>query len=118
MESNLVLSGYQKRIIANRHKSDADLIKDDKMLRNTLKEMLGLSFETVVDGEMVDVSLAKLLVSKKISYLMENPKDIDLKELAAVLGENKVEAEITLKSSQDLFGDIVIDYDRTREETE
>lgn len=119
MDTSLLYTGYSKRILKNRNKSDADLIKDDRMFRNTLKEVLGQPFSVDLgDGDVVDVPLVKVLVAKKVGYMLENPKDIDLKEISTVLGENKVEADITLRSAQDLFGDIVIDYDRTNEETE
>lgn len=117
MDSSILYTGYGKRILSNRKKSNADLIKDDKMFRNTLKEILGQDFEMEIDGDIVDVPLVKILVAKKIGYMLENPKDIDLKEIATVLGENKIEADINLKSANDLFGDIVVDYDASGKET-
>lgn len=107
MDNKYYLTGYEKRIINNKRKSNADLIKDNRMFANTVKECLSLEFETELeDGTKVDVPLAKLLVAKKISYLMEHPEKIDLKEITGTLGESKLETDLNVKGAEELFGDI------------
>ena len=110
------MSSYEKRIYKGYSKTKADLLKDSKMLSNTVRECLGIEVEhRLEDGTLVNVPVAVELVALKLNYLKDHPKDIDLKELSSVLGENKIEADITLKSANDLFGDIVVaEYDENK----
>ena len=103
------LTGYEYRILMNMPKSEADKLIDKKLIQSTLK----MALETEVEikdsqGRFVSAPLGTLLVAKKIEYDLENPDKIDLTAYAKALGENKVEAEITLKSANELFGDIVV----------
>jgi len=112
MNSNILLDGTSKRIISNKKQSQADLLKNSRMFQNKVKEYLSYEFETELDdGTKVDLPLVDLLVAKRIGYLIDNPKDIDMKEISTVLGENKVEQEITVRGADALFGDLVIKED-------
>ena len=104
----MLMSGYDKRILSNREKTQADLLKDNKMLSNALKRALGVELtETLEDGTTANIPIVDSLVAKKVAFMMENPDKIDLKELSSVLGEQKLEANLNIQSAQDLFGDIV-----------
>ena len=109
MDKTCFMSGYEKRLYSGYEKSQADLLKDSKMLQNTVKECLGVPVEIEDDdGTKVSVPVAVMLVGKKIKYMTEHPEKIDLKELSAVLGESKVEVDATLRGASELFGDIVV----------
>lgn len=114
MDNTDFMNGYEKRIYKGYRKTQADLLKDNKMLSNVVKECMGIEVEkTLDDGTMVNVPVAVELVALKLSYLKEHPEKIDLKELSSVLGEQKVEANLNVKGAQELFGDIVNKEDET-----
>lgn len=109
------MTAYEKRLYTGRQKSQADLIKDSKMLENTVKECLGVNIPIEMDdGSAVEVPVATILVSKKIKFLYEHPEKIDLKELSSVLNESKVEINTTVKGAKELFEDITIKKDETK----
>ena len=103
------MTPYELRMFKEIKKSDGDKFKDDKMLESTLKRVMNLENEvTLESGEVVNVSTKELLILKKIGYDLANPKNIDLKMYANVLGENEIKVNANLKTSAELFGDIAI----------
>ena len=103
------MTPYETRIYKQISKSSGDKIKDDKMLESTLKRMMGMEVEvTLEDGTVINVPTKELLIAKKVAYDLANPKNIDLKMYANVLGENEIKVNANLQTSQELFGDIVI----------
>jgi hypothetical protein len=103
------MTPYEMRLYKQINKSPGDKIKDDKMLESTLKRMMGMEVEvTLEDGTVINVPTKELLIAKKVAYDLANPKNIDLKMYANVLGENEIKVNANLQTSQELFGDIVI----------
>lgn len=103
------MTPYEMRIYNQIKKSPGDKIKDDKMLESTLKRMLGMEVEvTLESGEVINVPTKELLIAKKVAYDLANPKNIDLKMYANVLGENEIKVNANLQTSKELFGDIVV----------
>ena len=103
------MTPYELRMFKEIKKSDGDKFKDDKMLESTLKRVMNLENEvTLESGEVVNVSTKELLILKKIGYDLANPKNIDLKMYANVLGENEIKVNANLKTSAELFGDIAL----------
>lgn len=94
--SFLTTNGYETRIIKKLPKTQADRLKDNRMLASTLKRCLGVDVDyTLDDGTVINVSIGELLATKRVSYMIENPDKIDLKEISSVLGESKVEASVS-----------------------
>lgn len=104
MNNEDFMTGYEKRIIRGSKKTQADLLKDNKMLSNTVKECLGVEVEKTLDsGEVVNVPIMTVLVAKKIGFLMDHPEKIDLKELSSVMGEAKTEVDIESTTATEMF---------------
>lgn len=103
------MTPYEIRMYNQIKKSPGDVMKDNKMLESTLKRVMNLENEVELEsGEVINVSTKEMLVMRKIAYDLENPKNIDLKMYANVLGENEIKVNANLKTSEDLFGDIAI----------
>lgn len=102
------MTGYEKRLYSGLPKSAADLLKDNKMVANALKNCLGTDIEKELEsGEVVNIPLVYDLLVSLLAYWKEHPEKIDLKTLSAVLGETKQEAEVTVKGADELFGDLI-----------
>lgn len=96
-----VMTGYEKRIFRDIIKSPADLLKDNKMISNALKQCLSAETEMYLsNGEVVNLPIAQDLVIELISYWKEHPDKIDLKVLSAVLGETKIEVAASESASE------------------
>lgn len=109
------MTAYEKRLYKGVQKTQADLLKDTKLLENTVRNCLGITVpKELDDGSIVEVPIAAELVTKKVKYLMEHPEKIDLKELASVLNESKVEVNANVKGAKELFEDITIKKDETK----
>jgi mRNA-degrading endonuclease HigB of HigAB toxin-antitoxin module len=106
------MTPYELRLYNQIKKSPGDKLKDDKMLESTLKRVMNMDNEvTLESGEVINISTKEMLVMRKIAYDLENPKNIDLKMYANVLGENEIKVNANLKTSAELFGDIAIPND-------
>ena len=102
------MTGYEKRLYSGLPKSAADLLKDNKMVANALKNCLGTDIEKELEsGEVVNIPLVYDLLVSLLAYWKEHPEKIDLKTLSAVLGETRQEAEVTVKGADELFGDLI-----------
>lgn len=96
MKNKELMTGYELRVYENLPKSEADVLKDNRMLASTLRNVLGSTFENQLDsGESINCSVATMMVIKKLAFLIKNPEKIDLKEISSVLGESKVEASVS-----------------------
>lgn len=104
------MTPYELRMFKEIKKSPADVLKENKMMESTLKNMLGMEIEAgeMEDGTVINLPVKDLIVAKKIAYDLQNPKNIDLKMYANVLGENEIKVNANLQGSKELFGDIVI----------
>jgi len=96
MDKTEFMTGYEKRIFKGWQKTAADLLKDKKMLEETLKSVLKheVPAEVLETGEIVNLPVIDLLVLKKLGYDLEHPEKIDLKVYSAVLGETKQEVNV------------------------
>lgn len=105
MDKTEFMTGYEKRIFKGWHKTAADLLKDKKMLEETLKSVLRheVATESLETGEVVNLPIIDLLVLKKLGYDLDHPEKIDLKVYSAVLGETKQEILTTVENSADIF---------------
>ena len=81
---------------------------DKKLLNSTVKQVFETEIKTSVDGKSVNAPIGVLLVTKKVAYDLEHPEKIDLSAYSKVLGENKIEQEVSFKGADELFGDIII----------
>lgn len=96
MKNKELMTGYELRVYENLPKSEADVLKDNRMLASTLRNVLGSTFENQLDsGESINCSVATMMIIKKLAFLIKNPDKIDLKEISSVLGESKVEASVS-----------------------
>lgn len=103
------MTPYEVRMFKGMNKTPGDELQDDKMMQNTLKRMLGMEVEVELDdGTSINVPTKDLIVARKIAYDVTHPKEIDLKMYASVLGENEFKLSGNLKTSSELFGDLVI----------
>lgn len=100
-----LMTGYESRIFRGWKKSAADLLKDDKMVTNTLRSSLGVEVPVKMldTGEIVNVPIVVDLIAAKLSYLKDHPRDIDLKELSTVLGEIKQDTNLNIQNASDVF---------------
>ena len=104
MEKTELMTGYEKRIFSGKYKTAADLLKDNQMVANTLKECLGVEVDVVLEtGEHKNVPIIYQLVAKLLAHWCEHPEKIDLKVLSNVLGETKQEINIETKTAAEMF---------------
>jgi hypothetical protein len=102
------LTGYETRIYKGYKKTDADKLKEKKMIASTVQEVLATPVTVELSGELVEVPLVVDLIALKMKYLKEHPEKIDLKELSAVLGEQKQEVVIDTQKPSDIFRGVAI----------
>lgn len=106
------MTPYEVRMFKGMNKSPGDELQDDKMMQSTLKRMLGIEVPVQLeDGTEVNVPVKDLLVARKIAFDLVCPKAIDLNAYAKALGENEIKLTGQLKTSSELFGDLVITED-------
>lgn len=103
------MTGYERRLVAGKRKSAADLLKDEKMVASAVRDVLGAEVERRLEtGEVVDLPLVYDLLIDLFAYWKRNPGKIDLKVLSSVLGETKVEVSANSETASDIFGGIAI----------
>ena len=109
MDSKVLLTGYETRIVNHRKQSAADIMASRTMFRDVLKKCLGSEMEVVLaDGSTGLVTVAEVMAAKRITYLLDNPDKIDFKEISAALGENKAVIEDQREDSKDIFRGITV----------
>lgn len=109
MDKMSLLSGYEKRIYSGWKKSAADLLKDNKMVANALKNCLGSEVERHLEsGEIVNLPVVYDLLIELLAYWKTHPEKIDLKVLSSVLGETKQEVVIETETATDIFKGVTV----------
>lgn len=109
MDTEDLMTGYEKRLAKGVRKTAADLLKDEKMVATAVRDVLGVEVERrLPSGEAVNLPLAYDLVIDYIGYLKANPGKIDLKVLSGVLGETKVEVSTDRETASDIFAGIAV----------
>lgn len=102
------MTGYEQRVYAGWKKSAGDLLKDQKMVANALKNCLGVEIEKVLpSGEVINLPIVYDLIGDLIRYWKDHPEKIDLKVLSTVLGETKQEIAIESETATDIFKGVV-----------
>lgn len=95
------------RQIYNCQKSQSAKIIKSNIMKNSLKQTLGLQFEEIDEqGNVTEVSIAQKIINATIQDAIENPDTRKLKDLANIAGELK-EAEtnvnVNFTSPTELF---------------
>lgn len=106
---SLLITPEQQRYITGKEKSELDKSLDDFRFANAIKNSLGRKIPVQEKGTVSMVSVADLLIAKRIAFLMENPDKIDLTEISKALGEqknDKVDVNVNIKP-QDIFSKVV-----------
>ena len=106
---SLLITPEQQRYITGKEKSELDKSLDDFRFANVIKNSLGRKIPVQAKGTVSMVSVADLLIAKRIAFLMENPDKIDLTEISKALGEqktDKVDVNVNIKP-QDIFSKVV-----------
>lgn len=108
MDKTLLMTGYEKRLCSGLKQSAADLLKDNKMVANALKNCLGTETERQLEsGEVVNIPLVYDLLIELLAYWKQHPERIDLKVLSQVLGETKEVEPIDKQTATDIFKGVV-----------
>lgn len=100
------LSPLDRQIYMCQKSQSAKIIKSN-IMKNSLKETLGLQFEEIDEqGNVTEVSIAQKIINATIQDAIENPDTRKLKDLANIAGELK-EAEtnvnVNFTSPTELF---------------
>lgn len=100
------LSPLDRQIYMCQKSQSAKIIKSN-IVKNSLKETLGLQFEEIDEqGNVTEVSIAQKIINATIQDAIENPDTRKLKDLANIAGELK-EAEtnvnVNFTSPTELF---------------
>lgn len=102
------LTPYEEAAYRGRKKTDVDRRADDFIMRSAVRACLGseTSPKRLPDGTEVAITVAEELAAATIRDAIENPDSRKLKDLAAVAGESKSSIDVSVRSMEDLFGDI------------
>jgi len=93
-----LMSSYEKRLISKLEKTNADYLKENRMLmQETTKAILGVQLD---DSKL---TIGQKLVVKRLSFLLANPREIDLKKIADVTDDKKIDKIETDISASDVF---------------
>lgn len=105
-----MLPNYEQNMYSGlKGKSTVDELKENSMIKRSLLRCLGSNVSMKLEtGEVVDVTIADIVVARTLQDAIENPTPAKLKDLAAITGELKEKAEVALTPLQELLGDIVI----------
>lgn len=100
------LTPLDRQIYMCQKSQSAKIIKSN-IMKNSLKETLGLQFEEIDEqGNVTEVSIAQKIINATIQDAIENPDTRKLKDLANIAGELK-EAEtnvnVNFTSPTELF---------------
>ena len=100
------MDGKNFRIDKGYKQTVGDKKTDKRVFANYMRLAMTTESPVVIDketGETIYVPIGLQLIKEKIDYWRENPKDMDLKVISAVLGEGKQEVEATVTSADSLF---------------
>ena len=76
---------------------------EQEIVRNALGLVLSAENEVEVDGEVVSVSNAELLAYRTVKDALDNPSTSKLKDIASVMGENKLTLDGNVECGCDIF---------------
>lgn len=103
------MTGYEIREYHGYKKTAGDKAKDKEMFKTAVKNRLAMEQKVKLpSGEVVNVSAAELLVDQKLQYDLDNPNSIDLTKWLKAAGEDVNQTDVTLRTADELFGDLVI----------
>ena len=118
--SNLLLTGYEKRLLSGREKSAADLLQDTQIAKNTLKKYLSLDIEyTDENGDTQSAPMIDILIAKKVSWWMEHISKFSPEDVAKVLGELNTKVDVNVTGAKEVFkklSDMAIDENDNKTE--
>lgn len=88
----------------------------DNMVRNALGLVLGMETSmTAEDGSEVVVTNAERLAARTFQEAMQNPTTSKLKDIAHIMGEDKITVDAKVEYGADIFLGIVKDGDTEEE---
>lgn len=100
------MEGKNVRIYKGYKQTLGDKSSEKRVFSNYMRLAMTTETPVVVNeetGETVSIPIGLQLIKEKIDYWRENPKDMDLKVISAVLGESKTEVDAKVTSADELF---------------
>lgn len=87
----------------------------DNGVRQALGVVLGMESTVNIDGEEVVVTNAERLAARTFQEAMQNPSTSKLKDIAHIMGEDKITVDAKVEGGSDIFLGIVKDGDLEEE---
>lgn len=87
----------------------------DNGVRQALGVVLGMESTVNIDGEAVVVTNAERLAARTFQEAMQNPSTSKLKDIAHIMGEDKITVDAKVEGGSDIFLGIVKDGDLEEE---
>ena len=87
----------------------------DNGVRKALGVVLGMESTVNIDGEEVVVTNAERLAARTFQEAMQNPSTSKLKDIAHIMGEDKITVDAKVEGGSDIFLGIVKDGDLEEE---
>ena len=84
-------------------------------VRKALGVVLGMESTIAIDGEEVVVTNAERLAARTFQEAMQNPSTSKLKDIAHIMGEDKITVDAKVEGGSDIFLGIVKDEDEEEE---
>lgn len=84
-------------------------------VRKALGVVLGMESTVSIDGEEVVVTNAERLAARTFQEAMQNPSTTKLKDIAHIMGEDKITVDAKVEGGSDIFLGIVKDGDLEEE---
>jgi len=84
-------------------------------VRKALGVVLGMESTIAIDGEEVVVTNAERLAARTFQEAMQNPSTTKLKDIAHIMGEDKITVDAKVEGGSDIFLGIVKDEDEEEE---
>lgn len=84
-------------------------------VRKALGVVLGMESTIAIDGEEVVVTNAERLAARTFQEAMQNPSTTKLKDIAHIMGEDKITVDAKVEGGADIFLGIVKDEDEEEE---
>lgn len=87
----------------------------DNGVRKALGVVLGMESTINIDGEAIVVTNAERLAARTFQEAMQNPSTSKLKDIAHIMGEDKITVDAKVEGGSDIFLGIVKDRDLEEE---
>ena len=84
-------------------------------VRKALGVVLGMESTVSIDGEEVVVTNAERLAARTFQEAMQNPSTTKLKDIAHIMGEDKITVDAKVEGGSEIFLGIVKDGDEEEE---